>query len=253
MLIDQAIGRPQAPGRAGEASAMAAELALAVPPGYRRSVRFGAFWTLITSPYMYLYFIVVLTIGLFDLKGIAQTLELAGTSPIVFGAPVLLDGLSHVLFFVTAATLFAVLRPRWPVRASLILVCGAWQMLIGLTKALITLFTFTSLGAAYVAGDAALRTTLVPVAIGAEGLQQALQQMDSFGVAIIWIIMSLLPPGSGLPRAVRWLGWVLAFALLGPDPGFLLVILLAPIWLFLLGLWLKRLASAGEPLNAASV
>jgi hypothetical protein len=171
-------------------------------------------------------------------------LEIAGTMPAVLGATVLLDGLFHVLFFVTVATLYAVLRVRWPVRASLLLVCGAWQMLMGATKAYSSLFTFTSLGAAYVAGDAALRATFIPAAMAADGLRQALQQMDSFGVAVIWIIISLFPSASALPRAVRWLGWMLAFALMGPDPGFLLVLLLGPVWMFLLGRWLKRLPVA---------
>jgi hypothetical protein len=119
-------------------------------------------------------------------------------------------------------------------------------MIIGFTKALSSLYTFTSLGDAYVAADAALQAAFIPAAIAADGLRQALQEMDSFGVAVIWIIISLLPPESGLPRAVRWLGWVLAFALLGPDPGFLLVILLGPVWMFLLGRWLLRLPAGDE-------
>jgi len=141
---------------------------------------------------------------------------------------------------------------RWPVRASLILVCGAWQMLIGFTKGLSSLLMFTSLGTAYIASDAALRMTFIPAAMATEGLRQALQQMDSFGVAVIWIIISLLPPNTTMPRAVRWLGWILAFALLGPDPGFLLVILLSPIWLFLLGRWMKRLSRADESIGIAT-
>jgi len=224
-----------------ESRAITTPPGLEIPPGYQRAIRFGANWTLITSPYMILYLFVVLVVGLNDSGSIGQMLEFAGTSRVAFGATVLLDGLSHVLFFVTFVTLFALLRVRWPVRASLILVCGAWQMIIGFTKALSSFFTFTSLGAAYVAGDTALRATLIPVAAGADGLRQALQRMDSFGVAVIWVIISLLPRDSGLPRAVRWLGWILAFALLGPDPGFLLVIILGPVWAVLVGLWLKRL------------
>jgi len=227
-----------------ERQAMTTTASLPIPPGYQRAIQFGANWTLITSPYLILYFVIVLMIGLGDSEGIGKTLAFAGTSPIAFGTTVLLDGLFHVLFMVTAVTLFAVLRVRWPVRASLILVGGTWQMLMGFTKTLSTLYTFTSLGAAYLAGDTALRATLLPVAIGADGLRQALQQMDSFGVAIVWILLAVLPPDSMLPRAVRWLGWILAIALLGPDPGFLFVLLLGPVWLFLTGRWLKSLLAA---------
>jgi len=245
MSLNQGIDQPTAPTLfSTESRATTMTSSLDIPPGYRRAIRFGANWTLITSPYMILYLILVFAVGLNESAGVGQVLEFAGTSPVPFGATILLDGLFHVLAFVTFVTLFAVLRWRWPVRASLILVCGAWQMIVGFTKALSSFITFTSLGAAYVAGDAALRATLVPVATGADGLRQALQLMDSYGVALIWVIISLLPRESGLPRAVRWLGWILAFALIGPDPGFLLVILLSPVWAVLVGLWLKRLLAA---------
>jgi hypothetical protein len=98
-----------------------------------------------------------------------STLELAGKSPLVFGTTVMLDGLFHVLFFATIVTLFAALRLSWPVRASLLLVFGTWQMLMGFTKALSSWFTFTNLGAAYVKGDASLRATLLPVALASMG------------------------------------------------------------------------------------
>jgi len=253
MSTNQVIDQPRTPSLSNQTQTLTTEPTLAIPPGYRGAVRFGANWTLIISPYMILYFIIVLIIGLGDSAGIEQILEFAGTAPAAFGATVLLDGLFHVLFFLTAATLFAVLRLRWPVRASLIMVCGVWQMLMGFTKGFSSFLIFTSLGAAYVAGDAALRVTFIPAAMAMDGLRQALQQMDSFGVAVIWIIISLLPPSSALPRAVRWLGWILAFALLGPDPGFLLVILLSPIWLFLLGRWLKHLPSANDSIDRATV
>ena len=51
-----------------------------------------------------------------------------------------------------------------------------------------------------------------------------------------------VPPGYA--RAVRWLGWIMALALLLPDPSFLAVVLLSPVWAFLLGRWLVRLAPA---------
>jgi hypothetical protein len=218
----------------------ATESIIEIPPGYRRAIRLGANWTLIISPYMILYFILVLAIGMGDAGTISQALEFAGTSPLAFGATVLLDGLFHVLFFGTVATLVAFFRVRWPMRASLLLVCGAWQMIIGFAKGLSSFLIFTSLGAAYVAGDAAARATIMPAATAADGLRQALQQMDSYGVAAVWVIIALLPRESGLPRAIRWLSWILTLALVGPDPGFLLVILLGPVWLVLVGLWLKR-------------
>ena len=224
---------------------MTAESIIEIPPGYHRWIRFGANWTMITSPYLLLYFILFFAIGgESSISGeMAQTLEIAGKQPVVFGATVLLDGLFHVVFFVTVVTLFAAFRLRWPVRASLLLVAGAWQMIMGFTKGLSSLYTFTSLGDAYVAGDAALRATLLAVAAGEFGLRRALQDMDTYGVMAILIIVSLIPADGAVPRAVRWLGWILTLAFLSPGPSFLVVVLLLPIWLFLIGRWLKRLLS----------
>ena len=219
---------------------------LEIPPGYERWIRYGANWTQLISPYMILYVALIFLIGGASIGSadMGATLELAGKFPLVFGTTVMLDGLFHILVFVTAVTLFATLRQRWPVRASLLLVFGTWQMLMGFTKGLSSWFTFTHLGAAYVAGDSSLRATLLPVAAGEYGLRDALQWMDSLGVLAIWVSVSLLPSSAGLPRAVRWLGWIMAVAIVSPDPAFLLVVLLSPPWLFLLGRWLKRLPSA---------
>jgi hypothetical protein len=249
MSTNHIIEHPSALSLSGEASrAMAGTSRLEIPPGYQRAIRFGANWTLITSPYRILFLVVVLAIGgaAIDWEDIGQVLEIAGTSPVAFGAPLVFAGLFHVLFFVTVVTLFAALRVRWPVRASLLLVCGAWETIMVCTMLLHWFFTLTSLGTAYVAGDAALRATLIPAATAADGLRQAFHQMNSFGLAIIWIMISLLPFESGLPRAVRWLGGILALALFAPDPSFALVIVLNPIWMFLLGRWLKRLPTADE-------
>ena len=225
---------------------MTTEPAIEIPIGYLRAIRFGANWTVVTSPYLILSFIAIFALGGVPIVSgeIGPALEIAGKSPVVFGAIVMLDAVFHALFFVTAVTLFAVLRQRWPVRASLILVCGAWQMIVGLTKGLSSLFTFTPLGAAYVAGDATLRATLLPIATSQFGLRLALQAMDGFGVMAIWIIISLLASESAIPRAVRWLGWILTLALVSATPSgptFLLVALLFPVWLFLMGRWLMRL------------
>ncbi len=42
----------------------AEDLGFRVPPGYERAVRFGAYWTMIISPYMILYLILVILSGL---------------------------------------------------------------------------------------------------------------------------------------------------------------------------------------------
>ncbi len=213
-----------------------------IPPGYERAVRFGANWTMIISPYMIIYFILFIVLdGAKSSENITTMLEFAGNSPFAYKAIVLLDGLFHALIFVTIVALFASLREAFPVRASLILVCGTWQMLMGFTKGLISSITFTQLGSAYITGDAALRAALIPAANVDYGLRMALQRMDSLGVMFVWMLISLLPQATNLPRSVRWLGWIMALGILAPDPGFLLVILLSPIWLFLLGRWMKRL------------
>jgi hypothetical protein len=221
---------------------MSADSKFQISSGYERGIRFGATWTMVISPYLILYFILIFTLGGGDSSGdIAAELGFAGSSPIAYKAIAILDGLFHALFFITTVTLFAILRSAYPVRASLILVCGAWQMLIGYTKGLFSSYTFTSLGSAYLSADETLRATLVTVASAAEGLHTALQWMDSYGSMFVWILVSLLPSAVGLPRPVRWLGWIMTLGILGPDLGFLLVVLLSPFWLFLLGRWMKRL------------
>jgi hypothetical protein len=218
---------------------------LQAPTGYERGIRFGANWTMVISPYMILYFLFIALVGdLGESGNLEAELSFAGASPDAFRVIGLLDGLFHGLFFVTTVTLYAALRLRWPVRASLILVCGAWQMLLAFTKALFTFFSLTGLGAAYLAADPTDRATLLPVAEALSGLHSALQWMDSLGVLSVWILVSLLPEAAKLPRPVRWLGWIMTLGILTPGPGFLLVVLLSPFWLFGLGRWLKGLAGA---------
>ena len=216
-----------------------------IPSGYERWVRFGANWTMIISPYLIFYFILVIALGSSDdSNNLAALLMSAGRSPVPYIAVVFLDGLFHALAFVTFITLSTVLRVAFPVQANLILVCGVWQMLMGFTKGLIASYVFPRLGLAYLAADPALRSALIPVASAMDGLRTAMQWMDSLGVMFGWILVSLLPQSSNLPRPIRWLGWIMAFGILVPEtifPGFLLVILLSPPWLFLLGRWLKRL------------
>ena len=223
---------------------MSTESTFRVPPGYERGIRFGANWTMIISPYMILYFILIVLVGDASASGdIVAELTFAGNSPIAFKAIAILDGLFHVLFFVTTIALFAILLSSFPVRASLILVCGAWQMLLGFTKGMISFFTVPQLGAAYLAADSTVRSTLMPIADALGGLHSALQWMDSYGSMFVWILVVLLPPSTNLPRSVRWLGWAMTFGILFPNPGFLLVVLLSPFWLFLLGRWMKSLTS----------
>ncbi len=191
---------------------------------------------------MILYFIFAIAIGSQDEAGIVSILTFAGNSPIAFKAVVLLDGLFHVLFFITAITLFVILRQAYPVSATLILVCGAWQMPMGFTKGMIASMVFPQLGSEYLAADAALRATFLPTANAMDSLRNAMQWMDSFGIMFVCILVSLLPRSTGLPPLVRWIGWIMAIAILSPDPAFVVVVLLSPFWLFSLGLWMKRLA-----------
>jgi hypothetical protein len=225
-----------------QATAIPDELHLRVPTGYERAIRFGAYWTMIISPYMIFYFVFVILAGLPDGSGgMPAVLEFAGSSAVAFIALAVLDGLFHALIFVTVVTLFMVLREAFPVQAILLLVCGAWQMLVGFTKGLIASFVFPSLGSAYLAAGQAMQAAYIPVASAFDSLHSALQWIDSLGVLFVLILISLLPPSTNLPRPVRWLGWIMAVAVIAPDPAFLLVVLLSPFWLFLLGRWMLRL------------
>ena len=188
-----------------------------IPSGYKRWVRFGANWTMIISPYLIFYFILVIALGSSDdSNNLAALLMSAGRSPVPYIAVVFLDGLFHALAFVTFITLFTVLHVAFPVQANLILVCGVWQMLMGFTKGLIASYVFPRLGLAYLAADPALRSALIPVASAMDGLRTAMQWMDSLGVMFGWILVSLLPQSSNLPRPIRWLGWIMAVGILVP-------------------------------------
>jgi len=228
--------------RALQVKSTSNDLHFQIPPGYERWVRLGATWTMIISPYLILYFIMVIVLGAVDnANNMGGTLEFAGKTAVAYIATVFLDGLFHALAFITFVTLFAALRLTFPVQANLILVCGTWQMLMGFTKGLIASYVFPRLGMAYLAADPTLRSALIPVASAMDGLRTAMQWMDSLGVMFGWILVSLLPQSSNLPRPIRWLGWIMAFGILAPDPAFLLVVLLSPFWLFMLGRWMKAL------------
>jgi len=197
---------------------MTNESLLKVLPGYQRAIRFGAAWTMAISPYLIVYFIIVILVGSSDTSDIASMLVIAVNSPLAFQATAFLDGLFHALFFVTTVTLFIILRETFPVRASLILVCGAWQMLFGFSKGLISAYVFPRLGLAYLAIDTTFLPALIPTAGAMDGLRNALQWMDSLGVLFVWVLV------------------------ISPDPGFLLVVLFSLPWLFILGRWMKMLA-----------
>jgi len=154
-----------------------------LPSGYERGIRFGANWTMIISPYLILYIILVILVGLQDDSGdIAVILKFAGSAPASFVTTVFLDGLFHVLFFVTVVTLFTLLHESFPVQANMLLVCGTWQMLMGFTKWLIASFVFPKLGSAYLSVDPTLQATFIPVANAFDAMRNALQWMDSLGV-----------------------------------------------------------------------
>ncbi len=74
-------------------------------------------------------------------------------------------------FFVTFVAVFAVLRRRWPVRATLIVVGAAWQLVVGFTKALTSVYITTSLGALYLATPLSGKGAFLPVGTLAQGLQ----------------------------------------------------------------------------------
>lgn len=207
---------------------------------YQRALRFGTRWTVLTSPYLILSVVAIYLLGGLPvvMNDIPRLLEFAGTSHFVFSVIVMLDAIFHAMFFITAVTLYAIWRQTMPLCASLIIVGGAWQMVIGMTKGLTTIYTLSPLGTAYLAGNSTLQASLLPIAQSLYGLRLGLQAMDGFGVIMIWAIVSLLPVESGIPRSIRWLGWILSLALLAATPSgptFFIVAILFPVWLFLIG------------------
>jgi len=105
---------------------MSAGSDLRVASGYDRALLFGGNWTMLISLYMLLNLILVILAGSADDTGsIAAKLEFAGNSPLAFQATAFLDGLFHAAFFVTMIAVYIAIRAAFPVRASLLLVCGA--------------------------------------------------------------------------------------------------------------------------------
>ena len=227
-----------------------------------RALRIAAFFTMaVTAFYPLLFlgtgFLLLQLTGNFPIADLSTRagLAYAGQFPTAVMIGSLADGFSHVVFFVTFVAVFAVLRRRWPVRATLIVVGAAWQMVVGLTKALTSAYIITSLGSLYLATPLSGRGAFLPVGTLAQGLRQGLQDMDTYGVVAVWLMVALLPGATGIPRLVRWLGGVMTVAILQPwwDLGFPLALLLAAVWAILLGLWLKRQAvtSSATPASTA--
>jgi hypothetical protein len=187
-------------------------------------------------------------------------LEQAGRYPSLLTIPSLVDGATHVFAFVSALTVFAVVRARWPVRSALLLVLAALQMAFGMDKAVTTSYIATSLGAAYLSANQASSAAFLPVGVAASALRTGLQEMDTYSVVAMLILLSVLPVASSLPRAVRIIGGLIAGALvvdglLGlfglQTPLFFLVIVLYPAYFFILGSWLKSQALAGRTAPSA--
>ena len=144
-------------------------------------------------------------------------------------------------------------------RAALVLVLGAISLAFGLTKAITTSYLATTLGAAYLA-EPTEQTNLLAAGKVADGLRAGLQDMDTYPLVAIWVLLSLLPASAGLGRATRIMGWVLASALIldgvlhlvGVDtPIFVVVVVVSPPYFFLLGSWLKRVSRNNLALDSA--
>ena len=225
-----------------------------------RALRIAAFFTMaVTGFYPLLFlgagFLSLLLTGDFPIPDLSTRagLAYAGQFPTAATIGSLADGFSHVVFFVTFVAVFAVLRRRWPVRATLIVVGAAWQMVVGLTKALTSVYIIPSLGTLYLATPLSGRGAFLPVGTLAQGLRQGLQDMDTYGVVAVWLMIALLPGATSMPRLVRWLGVVISVAILLPwDYGFPLAILLAAVWAISLGLWLKRQAVTSSATSAST-
>jgi len=216
----------------------------------------GIFTMAVTGPYAILFLIalflsVALTGNAFfpDLTTSAG-LDYAGHFPTAVLIGYIGESLEQVALFVSFVAVFAVLRKRWPVWAHLLLIVGAWQMILGLTKSFTSVYMVNSLGASYLAANAVGKAALLPLGGVVAGLRQGLQDMDTYGLIVALVLLALLPKATGLPRWVRWLSVAMSVAWLLPfgPIGFFITTLLIPFWAFLLGRWLLRQA-AGNPVE----
>ena len=124
-------------------------------------------------------------------------------------------------------------------------------MILGLTKGFTSVYMGTSLGASYLAANAVGKAALLPLGGVVGGLRQGFQDMDTYTLIVVWVLIALLPKATGMPRWVRWLGLAMSMGYLLPfgPIGFFIFTLLIPFWAFLLGRWLLRQA-AGNPIEA---
>jgi len=235
----------------------------ATADGYRRSLSLLAGFTRwITAPWILVVIASAITVqrltGTDAFHSLDQAgLEQAGRFAGLVTTASMLDGANHLVFFVTFVGVFIATFKMWPVRAALVLVLGAMSLAFGLTKAITTSYIATSLGARYLAEPTA-KESLFAAGKLADGLRAGLQDMDTYPLAAIWVLLALLPSAAGLGRAVRIMGWVLAAALVfdgvlhlaGIDsPFFVVVVLVSPPYFFILGNWLKRISRNGLVMN----
>jgi hypothetical protein len=222
------------------------------------ALRIAAIFTMaVTGPYALLFlvalFLSVAITGNAFLPDLATNagLDYAGRFPIAVLIGYIGDPLQQVAIFVSFVAVFAVLQKRWPVWAHLLLIIGALQMVLGLTKGLTSAYMATSLGASYLAANAAGKAALLPLGGVVGGLRQGLQDMDTYGLIVAWVLITFLPKATGMPRWVRWLSLAMSVAFLLPfgPIGFFIFTLLISFWAVLLGRWLLRQA-AGTSVEA---
>ena len=233
--------------------------------GYSRSLsRLAAFTRWITAPWILLVIASGIAVQILTGSEPFHVLNQAGLEQAGhFGGLVatasMLDGANHLVFFVTWVAVFIAIFRMWPVRAALVLVLGAISLAFGLTKAITSSYLATTLGAAYLA-EPTEQTSLLAGGKVADGLRAGLEDMDTYPLVAIWVLLSLLPTIAGLGRATRIMGWVLASALIldgvvhlvGVDsPLFLVVVVVSPPYFFLLGSWLKRVSRNNLALDSA--
>ena len=218
----------------------------------------GIFTMAVTGPFAILFLIALfLSVALtgnafFPDLATSAGLDYAGRFPTAVLIGYIGESLVQVAIFVSFVAVFAVLRNRWPVWAHLLLIVGAWQMILGLTKALTSVYMVTSLGASYLAASAVGKVALLPLGGVVGGLRQGFQDMDTYTLIVVWVLIALLPKATGMPRWVRWLGLAMSVGYLLPFDGpigFFIFTLLISFWAFLLGRWLLRQA-AGAPVEA---
>jgi len=232
----------------------------ATADGYGTSLsRLAGFTRWITAPWILLVIASAITVQLLTGTGAFHPLDQAGLEQAgrfagLVTTASMLDGTNHLVFFVTWVGVFIATFKMWPVRAALVLVLGAMSLAFGLTKAITTSYIATSLGARYLADPSANESLFAGKV--ADGLRAGLQDMDTYPLAAIWVLLALLPSAAGLGRVARIMGLVLASALVFDgvlhlasidSPLFLVVVLVSPPYFFILGNWLKRISRNGLP------